>query len=114
MTLEQAQASLIELELTSRTQIVLWHQGNKTYTDAHYYPINALRNKAIAVVRTTHYMVVDQGMLLSPTLFNKLNYIDKSIMHETGALILPTFFYSFNDQIPPNCQYDIACVRRYD
>ena len=112
MTIEQAQTALTELELASRTQIVLWHQGDRAYTDAHHYPLNALRNKAIAVVRTTHYMVVDEGMLLSPSLFNKLNYIDRSIMHDTGALILPTLFYTPNDQIPPNCQHDITCVRK--
>ena len=113
LSTEHALASLKELELASRTQIVLWHQGNMTFTDAYHYPLNALRNRAIAVVRTTHYMVVDEGMLLSPTLFSKLNYIDKSILNTDGAVILPTFFYTTNKHIHSNCQYDMKCVRKY-
>ena len=108
-----ALTSLSNLELSSRVQVVAWFQGNSTFTDAHHYPINALRNAAISVVRTTHYLVIDEGMLLAPSLSTKLNYINKELLHERGTIILPLFFFTRTDHIPPNCIQDMRCVQEY-
>jgi hypothetical protein len=55
------------------------------------YPVNRLRNAALAAVKTSHFVYVDADFVPSPHLYDELRKHRDSLLHHKTALVVPAF-----------------------
>ncbi len=105
----QVEQEILDQHYPDRIQIVTLFQRS---TDSTHYPINYLRNLAISMVHTSHYMVIDSGVLLERHLALFLSELSPPELGLQSVLTLPLFF-STNDGIPSDCRQKEICLREY-
>ena len=75
-------------ELRSRVQLLQFRQRDRS----EQYPINALRNRAVAAVRTSHLMVCDVDLWPSESLSSEFSALDDTWWATRRlALVVPAF-----------------------
>lgn len=100
---------ILDQHYPDRLQIVTLFQRSE---DSTHYPINYLRNLAISLVSTSHYMVIDPGVLLERHLALFLSELSPTELGLRSVLTLPLFF-STNEGVPSNCRQKETCLREY-
>ena len=70
------------------------------------FPVNLLRNIAIRNIRTTHFIVTDMDLRLTPSSYHEYMNLPSFILNSnSSAVILPIFFYNQ----PPCWRTATAC-----
>lgn len=72
--------------LSTRTRVAVVHSSVPK-------SLNYLRNVAINNTLTTHYLVIDAGTIVDPSLHSVLQSLPSSLLTPSTALILPLFFF---------------------
>lgn len=102
----QVEQQILDQHYPDRIQIVTLFQKP---TDSRHFPINYLRDLAISVVYTSHYMVIDPGILLGRHLALYLSELSPSELGLRSVVTLPLFFVE-SDELPSDCRQKESCL----
>lgn len=87
-----ADALYLPPHLALRVRLVMHPVADKSSISGNRFPINTLRNLAIANVRTSHFLVLDVDLWPSNTLAAELMALDRAFWTTPGiALLVPAF-----------------------